>query len=252
MRHASACMGGEQWACCRASVLTCPIRLWLLGWSHVSLCTCHTTCRASADRAPTPPVSTPKRWLVKHASKLPSSCGCRADAITADACAAPCSLLQTEDGKPAKAITGREFSDEMSQAVLPWIQLVVKRYPQVFPNGLGDVLVLWDNAPWHIAAEKRGLMDQMRLLPAQRMPHVPRSYDFQLPIEWANSILKREACRRVWEKPELAGEDLLEALRSIWGEVMTPQLVQSMFKEQIKALEEIRDSGGAYPSTVRS
>jgi hypothetical protein len=144
-------------------------------------------------------------------------------------------------------MVGREFYQEMAEVYAPWITRVIRAHKSEFAHGRESVLVLFDNAPTHKAAQGLGLLDAMGLLESQRLPHPPESYDFQLPIEWFNGAVKEAFKTWLYEHPHASTADqMLDGLKSVVPTVWTPQQVQAAFSKQLQAYAAILQKRGGY------
>lgn len=79
----------------------------------------------------------------------------------------------------------------MLKVFLPWIRSIVEdpANAEIFPDKLGSVYILMDNAQWHKKAVSDGLAERMGIPKENFLPHPAQSSDFQAPIEWSHSHL---------------------------------------------------------------
>jgi hypothetical protein len=147
-------------------------------------------------------------------------------------------------------MTGREFEDEMADSergVKAFIDMVYKKHKTVFGGTRENIRLLMDNAPQHKSAAAAALLDRMALTADCLVQHPPNSFDFQLPIEWANGGLKRAAREYLYQHPEVKTVDeLLPVLNRLWKELFPAAIVRQMFEKQLQTYSDIIENGGGY------
>ena len=155
-------------------------------------------------------------------------------------------LLQTKAGQKAKYQTAEEFFDDMGGVVADHIRGVVRRHRHdIFPGGMSDVKLLFDNSQQHKGALKLGLLDSMGLLEGSKLHHPPYSHEFQAPIEWAFGTIKGDLRRHLYVHRNLrkAGE-ILKVCEKLWKKRFTAARVQAAFRKQLRTLADIIKADG--------
>lgn len=143
----------------------------------------------------------------------------------------------------------------MVTKVAPAIRRLVQRFPNVFPNGMADVKLCMDSAPWHQQAVRNGMFEAMGLERTQQIFHPPRSPDFQAPIEWSHSWLNQAMTKYLEEHPRLSSDKAVcTVMKSLFFgqngfkqyEVVTAQKVAAAFKSLERNYEAIISAKGGY------
>lgn len=142
----------------------------------------------------------------------------------------------------------------------PKIVAVVEAHPNVFPNGVKDVLLAMDNAPWHAAAVSQGLLAKLdpALTSDNLLAHPPCSPDFQAPVEWANSWVFKAATKYLAARPNMRGSESYKmVLRAMFAgdpapnapaKVVTAQKVSAAFDRMWANYDKIIANHGGYGS----
>lgn len=151
--------------------------------------------------------------------------------------------------------TAAVFKAAMLRTVKPAIEKVVSAHSELFPNGLADVKIAMDRAPYHTAALKRGLLRSMELAEEQLVPHPSHSPDFQAPVEWAQGWLKKAVRKYLQAHPRVSCDQAIrKAIQQIFlgkervdGEqVVTADRVMGAFKQMESNYSAVVKAGGGY------
>lgn len=156
--------------------------------------------------------------------------------------------------KAAKGVTGEEVYDVLLGPFKTFMEETVQARPKVFPKGMKSAYLFMDKSPPHTRAETLGLV---KALGCNRVQHPPLSYDYQLPIEWPNSLWKKAAARVLQGRRGLTGvAKIKRTLKSLWegtlpgyagaDALFTPKRVMAMIRRQQDVYRQVLANDGGY------
>ena len=150
-----------------------------------------------------------------------------------------------------RGVTALEFAAIMRTKILPSIRKVVKGCPSVFPRGMADVKLCMDNAPWHKAAIRNGLLKDMGLSESQLLPHPASSPDFQAPVDWSHAWLNKATRKYLEEHPRLKSHARIRrAMEGLFYGTIHASEAQAVTAEKVtRAFERLTQN---YASIIKA
>lgn len=161
-------------------------------------------------------------------------------------------------GRPSKGLTAAEFTELMCTVYLPYIKRTVAGNRTIFPRGMQDVLLVMDNAKWHVKAVKDGLMAKLGLTADNLLTHPPNSPDFQGPIEWAHGRLQREVAHLLASRPKICKPATVKALiKRTWEgstgkdssrqkPLLSSDTISKSFRKLRHSMKQVVDAEGGW------
>jgi hypothetical protein len=143
----------------------------------------------------------------------------------------------------------------MLKVVKPAMKKMVGDYPNVFRKGLHDVRLCMDRAPFHTAALKQGVLKSMGLSDTQLLPHPSYSPDFQAPVEWTHSWVKKAVRQHLQAHTRVSAcASIRKVIAGVFtgkvpvngNQVVTSARVDKAFSKMESNYDTIIASGGSY------
>lgn len=156
--------------------------------------------------------------------------------------------------KKAKSVTWEDVRDGMEKYFMPLIKATVRANPSIFPNGIKDVLILMDNAPWHKRALEEGLAEHLGLGRHQFLTQPPSSPDLNSPVEKAHALLLSAVMPKISGDASLdESKKLQRLLKTTWekgGEngttLVSADAARGLFSKLEETYRQVEAAGGEY------